>query len=59
MIKKRWRDKVDLTEEIRDEIADIRIYLSLLPSVLISRVRSWMIVFNRSLSKLLLNMRLD
>jgi NTP pyrophosphatase (non-canonical NTP hydrolase) len=30
MIKKRWRDGVDLTEEIRDEIADIRIYLELL-----------------------------
>lgn len=29
-IKKRWRDGVDLTEEIRDEIADIRIYLELL-----------------------------
>ena len=30
MIKKRWRDGVDLTAEIRDEIADIRIYLELL-----------------------------
>jgi NTP pyrophosphatase (non-canonical NTP hydrolase) len=30
MIKKRWRDGVDLTEEIRDEIADVRIYLELL-----------------------------
>ena len=30
MIKKRWRDGVDLTEEIRDEIADIRVYLELL-----------------------------
>lgn len=30
MIKKRWRDKVDLSEEIRDEIADIRVYLELL-----------------------------
>jgi len=30
MIKKRWRDNVDLTEEIRDEIADIRVYLELL-----------------------------
>lgn len=30
MIKKRWRDGADLTEEIRDEIADIRIYLELL-----------------------------
>lgn len=29
-IKKRWRDGVDLTEEIRDEIADIRVYLELL-----------------------------
>jgi NTP pyrophosphatase (non-canonical NTP hydrolase) len=30
MIKKRWRDGADLSEEIRDEIADIRIYLELL-----------------------------
>lgn len=30
MIKKRWRDGVDLTEECRDEIADIRVYLELL-----------------------------
>lgn len=30
MIKKRWRDGVDLSDEIRDEIADIRIYLELL-----------------------------
>lgn len=30
MIKKRWRDGVDLTEEIRDEIADIRVYLELM-----------------------------
>lgn len=30
MIKKRWRDGVDLTPEIRDEIADIRVYLELL-----------------------------
>jgi NTP pyrophosphatase (non-canonical NTP hydrolase) len=30
MIKKRWRDGVDLTEEIRDEIADIRVYLELI-----------------------------
>lgn len=30
MIKKRWRDGVDLTEECRDEIADIRIYLELI-----------------------------
>lgn len=29
-IKKRWRDNVDLSEEIRDEIADIRVYLELL-----------------------------
>ena len=29
MIKKRWRDGVDLSEEIRDEIADIRVYLEL------------------------------
>jgi NTP pyrophosphatase (non-canonical NTP hydrolase) len=30
MIKKRWRDGADLTVEIRDEIADIRVYLELL-----------------------------
>ena len=30
MIKKRWRDNADLTTEIRDEIADIRVYLELL-----------------------------
>jgi NTP pyrophosphatase (non-canonical NTP hydrolase) len=30
MIKKRWRDSVDLSEEIRDEIADIRVYLELI-----------------------------
>lgn len=30
LIKKRWRDGADLTEEIRDEIADIRVYLELL-----------------------------
>ena len=30
MIKKRWRDKVYLIEEIRDEIADIRVYLELM-----------------------------
>ena len=30
MIKKRWRDDADLTEEVRDEIADIRVYLELL-----------------------------
>jgi NTP pyrophosphatase (non-canonical NTP hydrolase) len=30
MVKKRWRDGADLTGEIRDEIADIRVYLELL-----------------------------
>lgn len=30
MVKKRWRDGADLSEEIRDEIADIRVYLELL-----------------------------
>jgi len=30
MIKKRWRDGVDLKEEIRDELADIRVYLELI-----------------------------
>jgi NTP pyrophosphatase (non-canonical NTP hydrolase) len=30
MIKKRWRDGADLSEDIRDEIADIRVYLELL-----------------------------
>ncbi len=30
MIKKRWRDGVDLSEEIRDEISDIRVYLELI-----------------------------
>lgn len=30
MIKKRWRDGVDLSEEIKDEIADVRVYLELL-----------------------------
>lgn len=30
MIKKRWRDGADLQEEVRDEIADIRVYLELL-----------------------------
>lgn len=30
MVKKRWRDGADLTEEIKDEIADIRVYLELL-----------------------------
>lgn len=29
-IKKRWRDNADFSEEIRDEIADIRVYLELL-----------------------------
>ncbi len=29
-IKKRWRDGADFQEEIRDEIADIRVYLELL-----------------------------
>lgn len=29
-IKKRWRDNADYQEEIRDEIADIRVYLELL-----------------------------
>lgn len=26
MIKKRWRDGVDLSDEIKDELADIRVY---------------------------------
>lgn len=30
MIKKRWRDNVDLSDDIRDEIADLRVYLELL-----------------------------
>jgi NTP pyrophosphatase (non-canonical NTP hydrolase) len=30
MIKKRWRDGVDLSEDIREEIADIRVYLELI-----------------------------
>ena len=30
MIKKRWRDGSSFEEEIRDEIADIRVYLELL-----------------------------
>ncbi len=30
LIKKRWRDGADLTAEIRDEIADVRVYLELL-----------------------------
>jgi NTP pyrophosphatase (non-canonical NTP hydrolase) len=29
-VKKRWRDNADLTEEIRNEIADARVYLELL-----------------------------
>ncbi len=29
-IKKRWRDGADLSEEIKDEIADIRVYLELI-----------------------------
>ena len=29
-IKKRWHDSADLIEEVRDEIADCRIYLELL-----------------------------
>jgi NTP pyrophosphatase (non-canonical NTP hydrolase) len=29
-VKKRWRDGADYTEEIHDEIADIRVYLELL-----------------------------
>lgn len=29
-VKKRWRDGADFSEEIRDEIADIRVYLELL-----------------------------
>lgn len=33
MIKKRWRDGADLTAEIREEIADIRVYLELLAKV--------------------------
>lgn len=33
MIKKRWRDGVDLSEEIKDELADIRVYLELLAKV--------------------------
>ncbi|HEU4379881.1 MAG TPA: MazG-like family protein [Hyphomicrobiaceae bacterium] len=34
MVKKRWRDGADLTEECRDEIADIRVYLELLAKCL-------------------------
>jgi NTP pyrophosphatase (non-canonical NTP hydrolase) len=30
LIKKRWRDNANLFEEIRDEIADIRVYLELI-----------------------------
>lgn len=30
LIKKRWRDGVDMSEEVKDEIADIRVYLELL-----------------------------
>lgn len=30
LIKKRWRGGVDLSEEVRDEIADVRVYLELL-----------------------------
>lgn len=30
MIKKRWRDGVDLSEEIKEEICDIRVYLELM-----------------------------
>ena len=30
MIKKRWRDGVDMSAEIREEIADIRVYLELM-----------------------------
>jgi|SRR5579871_3157777 len=30
LIKKRWRDGADLSEEAKDEIADIRVYLELL-----------------------------
>lgn len=30
MIKKRWRDGVDLSEECRDEVADCRVYLELI-----------------------------
>lgn len=30
MVKKRWRGGADLSEEIRDEIADIRVYLELI-----------------------------
>jgi NTP pyrophosphatase (non-canonical NTP hydrolase) len=30
LIKKRWRDGADYSEEIRNEIADVRVYLELL-----------------------------
>ena len=30
MVKKRWRDGAELTAEIRDELADIRVYLELI-----------------------------
>lgn len=30
MVKKQWRDGVDLTEEIREELADVRVYLELI-----------------------------
>jgi NTP pyrophosphatase (non-canonical NTP hydrolase) len=30
LIKKRWRDNADFSEEIKDELADIRVYLELL-----------------------------
>jgi NTP pyrophosphatase (non-canonical NTP hydrolase) len=30
MVKKEWRDGVDLREEIKEEICDIRVYLELL-----------------------------
>lgn len=30
MIKKRWRDGVDMSDEIREEICDIRMYLELI-----------------------------
>lgn len=30
LIKKRWRDGTDLTEKIREEICDIRVYLELI-----------------------------
>jgi NTP pyrophosphatase (non-canonical NTP hydrolase) len=30
IVKKRWRDGVDMTAEAREEIADIRVYLALI-----------------------------